>query len=129
LFNGILTLCAGSGLRWLAIEPLALAAALDKIAYVDDIVRAQNDVVAARAERISGLDRDLPFTGMAKNLEAADHAPAMQVAIVQFVFLDDVMVETVEVLFSQQLTGEKPRPAQTFEASASRANRLQSLHA
>ena len=62
---------------------------------------------------------------MAKNLEAADNAPTVQIAIVQFVFLDDVMIETIEVLFGQQLAGEKPRPAQAFEPAASRTNRLQ----
>jgi hypothetical protein len=38
---------------------------------------------------------------MAKDLKTADNTPAVQIAIVQFVFLDDVMIETVEVLFGQ----------------------------
>jgi hypothetical protein len=66
---------------------------------------------------------------MAKNFQAADHAPPVQIAVVQFVFLDDVVIETVEILFGQQLSGEETRPAQAFETSASRANRLQGLHA
>jgi hypothetical protein len=52
----------------------------------------------------------------------------VQIAIVQFVFFDDVMIETIEVLFGQQLAGEKSRAAQAFEPSASRTNRL-GLHA
>ena len=128
LFRDILALRAGGGTRRLAIQPLPLAAALDKIAHVDDIVGAQNDVIAARAQSVAGRDGDLPFAGMAKNFQAADDAPTVQVAVVQFVFLDDVVIEAVEILFGQQLAGEESRPAQAFESSASRANRLQCLH-
>src|SRR5690349_6401778 len=101
LFLDILALRGCGGPRRLAIQPLALAAALDQIADIDGIVRTQDDVIATRAQRISRGDRDLSFAGMAKDLETADNTPAVQIAIVQFVFLDDVMIETVEVLFGQ----------------------------
>jgi hypothetical protein len=66
---------------------------------------------------------------MAKDLKTADNTPAVQIAIVEFVLFDDVVIEAVEVLFGQQLSGEKPRAAQAFEPSTSRTNRLQGLHA
>src|SRR5512144_944357 len=101
LFLDILALRGWGGPGRLAVQPLALAAALDQIADIDGIVRAQDDVIATGAQRISRGNRDLSFAGMAKDLKTADNTPAVQIAIVQFVFFDDVMIETVEVLFSQ----------------------------
>jgi hypothetical protein len=46
----------------------------------------------------------------------------VQVAIVQLVFLDDVMVEAVECLIRQELAREEARPAQAFEAATRRAS-------
>ena len=57
--------------------------------------------------------------GTARHLQPADDAVADEVAIVQLVLRDDVLVEPVEVLFGQQLSGEEARPAKAFEPAAS----------
>jgi len=82
LFHRILALRGSGGPRRFAIQALALAAALDQIAHVDDIVYAQNDIIAAGAQRVSRFDRDLPFTGVAKDFQAADDTPTVQIAVV-----------------------------------------------
>jgi hypothetical protein len=42
----------------------------------------------------------------------------VQISIVQFILVDDVAIEPVELLFGQELAGEEARAAETFEASA-----------
>jgi hypothetical protein len=42
----------------------------------------------------------------------------VQISIVQFVLVDDVAIEPIELLFGQKLAGEETRTAETFEASA-----------
>jgi hypothetical protein len=66
------------------------AAPSEKLANIHGFVAADRDVVATGAERITGLDRNKAFTRMTGNLQATGHAPAMQVAIVQFVLSHDV---------------------------------------
>ena len=81
LFHDILAFRGSGGPRRLAIQALPFAAALDEIAHVDNIVRAQNDVIAAGAQSISRCNSDLPFAGVAQNLQAADDTPTVQIAV------------------------------------------------
>jgi hypothetical protein len=51
---------------------------------------------------------------MAQDLQAARYAPAMQIAVVQLVLLNDVMIETVEIFFRQQLPCKEARTAEAL---------------
>src|SRR5262249_13631432 len=77
LFHDILTLRGSDWPRRLAIQAFPFAATLDKIAHIDDIVRAQNDVIAAGTQSISRFDCNLPLTWVTKNFQAADDAPTV----------------------------------------------------
>jgi hypothetical protein len=75
--------------------PLLFPTLVDKGTDVDDIILADNDVFATRANRISWFDNDLPLAVVTENFQAAYHSPTMEVTIVEPVFLHNVMVETV----------------------------------
>jgi hypothetical protein len=107
-----------------AIPIIARSAALfDLRAHVKGDVLAHDDVIAARIEGVTGMDRDLALTLVAGDFQSANHARAVQVAIVQFIFFNDVMVECLEITLSQQLAGEKTRAAETLQTATGRADR------
>jgi hypothetical protein len=102
---------------------LGTAAADDQVADVYRFIAANDDVVAAGAEGVAGLDQHLVIAGVADHLQPARDAPSMDVAVVKFVLLDDVVVEAVEVGFGEELSGEEARAAQALESAADRAGR------
>src|SRR5262249_24981619 len=94
---------------------------LDQAADVDRLVLANEDVLAAGREGVARADGDPPGVArVADDLQAAGHAPAVQVAVVKLVLLDDVALELVEVLVGEELAGEETWAAQADEASAGR---------
>jgi hypothetical protein len=102
----------------LAVPVSLIAASIYEIAYIYGDLFAHDYIVAARSERVAGSDRDVPVTPVTEDFQTADHSPTVQVSIVQFVLADDVVFETVEILFRQQLTGEEARAAETLQAAA-----------
>src|SRR6185437_336015 len=72
----------------------------------------------ARVDRIAGRDIDRVRAGAAGHLQSADNAVADEVAIVQPVLGENVVLEPVQVLLGEQLPGEEARPAQALEPAA-----------
>jgi len=95
----------------------------NQLTDIDGLIRTKNDVVAAGTEGIAGFDRHQIAAWMANHLHTARDTPAMQVAIVQAILGDDVVVETIEVRFGQKLSREESGTTQAFEPSALRARR------
>src|SRR5262249_54708832 len=86
-------------------------AAVDQIADCDRFRPAHDDVVAARAHGIAGLDHDRATAAVvadaADDLEAAGDAGADEVTVVQPVLVDHVVFETIEIVLGQQLSGKE----------------------
>jgi hypothetical protein len=99
-----------------------LAALLNQRTHIKPIILTHDNVVTARAEGIASFDGDLSWAGVAEHLKTTHNTPAMQIAIMQLVLLDDVVVETVEVFFCQQLPRKEARTTQTLQAAAGRTN-------
>jgi hypothetical protein len=108
--------------RRIAVGVLLIVQALvDERAYVDGVVLADDDVVPARAERVSSAHCHLVAAGRADNLQAANHPPAVKIAVVKAILVHDVPVKPVQIDFRQELPGEEPGPAEALQASAHRA--------
>jgi hypothetical protein len=73
------------------------AASSDEIADVDGLIGAQNNVIAARAQRVAGAYDHLVAACAAHHLHATGNAPAVNIAVVELIFGDNVVVEPVEV--------------------------------
>jgi hypothetical protein len=96
--------------------------AIDQIADIHRTVFADDDVVSTGTQRVAGLDdHALGITGMADHIESAHNTVAMEISIVQSVLLDDIVVELIEVLVSEQLPRKKFRPTQAFQTTANSA--------
>ncbi|MCY1241350.1 hypothetical protein D9M72_542460 [compost metagenome] len=111
-------------LHRLALLPavLGILAAPDQLAHIDADRLAHHDVVAAGAERIAAADRDTIAARVAGHFQPVDHAPAVQLPVVQPVLAADIAVEPVEVVGGQHLAGEEARPAQAFQHAAGAAH-------
>jgi hypothetical protein len=105
----------------LAVGRRLRLAFLHQSADVHRGVLANDDVFAAGAEGVAAFDGDQVVAGTADNFHAAHHSPAVEIAIVQLVFFDDVVVEQAEIVVGQELAGEEARAAKTLQASAGRA--------
>ena len=84
----------------LALE-LLLTTILDELTNIDGLIAAENDIVSARAQGVTGFDRNKPLALVARDLQAAHHPGAMQVTVVEFVLPDYVMLETVKIVFGK----------------------------
>src|SRR5207247_457537 len=115
---GVLTVIGSAALRRIAFGRNGRAALLDQRADVDRVVVANDNVVAARAQRVTAADRDVILAGTANDLESTDYTPAMKIAVVQFVLLDDVTLQPIQVLLGQELAGEEAGPAKAFQSGA-----------
>ena len=107
----------------LPIFAFAIAALVDSRAHVERIIFANDDVVAARIDGIALFDGYPTFAFVAEDLQPADSSPTVQITIMQFVFLDDVVIERSQVFLGQELASEKARAAEAFQAAANRARR------
>src|SRR5262249_25036039 len=94
------------------------------VADIDRFLATNHDVIAAWAQSVAGCNRDKAFASVAEHLQSASHTPTKQIAVVLFVFFNDVVLKQIKVRLRQELPGEKTRTAETFKASAGRANRL-----
>ena len=92
-------------------------------AGVDAGVGADHDVLAARAERVARAHGHGVVARVAHDLQAAHHAGAVQVPVVQPVLADEVLVEPAEVGVGDELSGEEARPAQALQGVAGRRSR------
>jgi hypothetical protein len=63
------------------------------------------------------------MTGAAHDLQSTDHAPAVQIAVVQFVLLDDIALQPIQVFFGEKLASEETGTAYAFEVTACGARR------
>ncbi len=100
------------------------AALINFSTEIEGVILADNNVVTARIDGVALFDDDPTLALVAKNFQAADHACAVQIAVVQLVLLDDVMVQRAEVLFGEELTSEEPRAAEAFQAATDRAGMI-----
>jgi hypothetical protein len=96
---------------------------LDKRAHVNGIVLADDNVFTARTQCISRFHMNHVMARAAHDLQPADHTPAMQIAVVQLILLDNIVLETVQVFFGEQLARKETRTAQAFETAAFGARR------
>jgi hypothetical protein len=95
--------------------PARLLAALpEQRAHVHGFLLADHNVSATRAQGIPWSNGDIALARMAQDLQAARYPPAVQIAVMQPVLLNNVVVETVEVFFRQQLPGEETRTAEAL---------------
>ena len=93
-------------------------ALIEQFTDIDREILTDHDVIPAGTERISWLhNHALGIAGVASDLQPTDHPIPMEVPVMQFVFLDKIGLEPVEVLVGQQLTGEKPRPTEALKAT------------
>jgi hypothetical protein len=106
--------------EWLTFVCRRLAF-VDEIAHVYPSILADDNIVSARAQGITRSNRDFSGTGMADHLKTADHPPTVEIPVVQPILPDNIMVEPVEVLLSQELTWEKPWAAEAFQSTAGAA--------
>src|SRR5262249_18350263 len=97
------------------------AAGLDGFDDVERGVLAHDDVVPAGIERVAGLHGDPAVAVAAYHLQPADHAPTVQVAVVQPVFGEQVGLLVVEIGFGEELPGEEAGSLQALETGAGRA--------
>ena len=97
-----------------------VATLFEKRAYIHGFFMADHNVIAARAQGIPWSNGNVTRARMAEDLQPARYTPAVQIAVVQLVLPDDVVVETIEVLFRQQLSCKEARTAEAFELSAGR---------
>jgi hypothetical protein len=94
---------------------------LHKSTNVHRRVLADDDIFAAGAEGVAALHRDQVVAGTAHNFHAAHYSPAVEIAVVQLVFFDDVVVEQAEIIVGEELAGKEARTAQALQAPAGRA--------
>ena len=108
------------GSEWVAFQRLALPvfARGDELADRDDGVAGKGDVVAAGAECVPGGDRQPVPAGMAADLHPACHPPAVQVAVVPPVLVEDVPLQRLQVVVVQHLAGEEAGTAQAGQRPA-----------
>jgi len=50
---------------------------------------------------------NLVITRAARDLQSTHYTPPVQIAVVQFVLLDDVMLQPVQVFFGENLAGKE----------------------
>jgi hypothetical protein len=70
-----------------------LAMGLDQGTDIDRRVTANNDVLSAGSDRVTGADRHGVVARIADDLESAYRAGAVQITIVEPILRDDVVVE------------------------------------
>ena len=90
---------------------------------VDDVEKGaltKDDVVAAAIDGVAGFDDDgAAVARIAIDSEAADDAVADKIAIVELVFVDDVLDGGFEVLIVEELAAVEAGTFETFDAAAS----------
>src|SRR5262249_30912764 len=88
--------------RRVAVGLRSGTASIDQVADVDRGFLADDDVLAAWRERVPSSHRHVSRAArIADEFEAAHHAPAVQIAVVQFVLLHHVAFEPVEIFLGQ----------------------------
>jgi len=67
-----------------------------------------DDIVPATVKRVTGIDEDLAASARKTgDFEPANDASAKQMPRVQAVFADNIVIELLEIVFSQELSGEE----------------------
>jgi hypothetical protein len=59
-----------------------------------------DDVLAARAERVTRAHGH-HVARLADHLQTAHHAPSVQITVVQLILLDNIVVQTVQILVGE----------------------------
>jgi hypothetical protein len=97
---------------------------VDEIANIHRAVLAHHDVFPTWTQCVAWFDDDTPrIARIADDIETADDSMTMQMSIVEFILLDNVMFQPVEIILGQQLPGKKARPAETIDIAARRTRR------
>ena len=76
-----------------------LAAACNQLTDIYGNVTAENDVVSTRTKSVTSADDDLVVARVAHDLHAARHSPTVDIAVVQPVLRDNVVVQPIEICF------------------------------
>jgi len=92
------------------------AAGLDRLDNVEWLIAANDDVVAAGVDGITGLHGDPTITIAANYLHAAHDARSVEEAVVQTTFGKPIGLLVIEVRFGEQLPGEKARAVEALQA-------------
>lgn len=74
-----------------------------------------DDIVPATVKRVAGIDEDLAASARKTgDFEPANDASAKQMPRVQAVFADNIVIELLKIIFSQELSGEESRTGISF---------------
>ena len=100
---------------WIAIR-LALfltriAASLDRLEQIKPLLRADDNVIAARINRVTGFDDDLAITVTAYHFQATDGTHAVEIAVVQALLREHVINFAIQLGFTDQLSWQKSADA------------------
>jgi hypothetical protein len=104
----------------LALLLAGIAASFDRLEQVETLLIADNDVIAARINGVTGLDDYLAVTVAAYHFQAADRAYAVQIPVVQALFGEHVINFAVQLGFTDQLSCKKAWPLQALQPGARR---------
>jgi hypothetical protein len=109
---------------WIAISLALLlagiAASLDCLEQVERLFAADDNVIAARINRVTGFDDDLAVTVTAYHFQATDRTYAVEITVVQALLREHVINFAIQLGFTDQLSCKKARAFQTIQPSARR---------
>jgi hypothetical protein len=109
---------------WIAISLALLlagiAASLDCLEQIKPLLGADDNVIAARINRVTGFDDDLAVTVTAYHFQATDSAYAVEITVVQALLREHVINFAVQFGFTDQLSRKKARALQARKPGACR---------
>jgi len=109
---------------WIAIGPALLLAGIatrfDGLEQVEPLFRANDNVIAARVNCVTGFNDDLAVTVTANNFQATDCTYAVEITVMQTLLREHVINFAVQLGFTNQLSRKKPRALQAIQAGACR---------
>jgi len=104
----------------LAFFLAGIAAGLDRLEQVEPLFRANDNVIAARVNCVTGFDNDLAVTIAAYHFQATDRAHAVEITVVQALLREHVINFAVQLGFTDQLSRKKSRALQAIQPGTCR---------
>jgi hypothetical protein len=104
----------------LALLLAGVAASLDCLEQVEPLFAADDNVIAARINRVTGFDDDLAVTVTAYYFQATDSAYAVEIPVVQALLREHVINFAVQLGFTDQLSRKKARALQAIQPGTRR---------
>ena len=84
------------------------------------MLSADDNVIAAWINRVTGFDDDLAITVTAYHFQATDGAHAVEIPIVQALLREHVIDFAIQLGFTDQLSCKKARALKTIQPGARR---------